>query len=116
GGGALGGGAGPEPWSVLGRGVAGQHPDTPLAHPVELVAGAHDTDAGPTLHSVWTYADAVLSETEVRRLGEGWFRALKALVEHAGRPEASGLTPSDVSLTSLSEDDISRLESEWGSL
>ncbi|GAA2688498.1 non-ribosomal peptide synthetase [Streptomyces violaceolatus] len=116
GGGAPGGGAGPEPWSVLGRGVAGQHPDTPLAHPVELVAGAHDTDAGPTLHSVWTYADAVLSETEVRRLGEGWFRALKALVEHAGRPEASGLTPSDVSLTSLSEDDISRLESEWGSL
>ncbi|WP_109034863.1 non-ribosomal peptide synthetase [Streptomyces rubrogriseus] len=116
GGGAPGGGAGPEPWSVLGRGVAGQHPDTPLAHPVELVAGAHDTDRGPTLHSVWTYADAVLSEAEVRRLGEGWFRALKALVEHAGRPEASGLTPSDVSLTSLSEDDISRLESEWGSL
>ncbi|MFD8541683.1 amino acid adenylation domain-containing protein [Streptomyces rubrogriseus] len=116
GGGAPGGGPGPEPWSVLGRGVAGQHPDTPLAHPVELVAGAHDTDRGPTLHSVWTYADAVLSEAEVRRLGEGWFRALKALVEHAGRPEASGLTPSDVSLTSLSEDDISRLESEWGSL
>ncbi|WP_259446562.1 hypothetical protein [Streptomyces geysiriensis] len=52
----------------------------------------------------------------MRRLAEGWFRALKALVEHAGRPEASGLTPSDVSLTSLSEDDITRLESEWGSL
>ncbi|MEU4147318.1 amino acid adenylation domain-containing protein, partial [Streptomyces parvulus] len=111
-----GAGAGPEAWSVLGRGVAGQHPDTPLAHPVELVAGAHDTDEGPRLHSVWTYADAVLSEAEARRLGEGWFRALKALVEHAGRPEASGLTPSDVSLTSLSEDDITRLESEWGSL
>ncbi|MBQ0881644.1 non-ribosomal peptide synthetase [Streptomyces sp. RT42] len=109
-------GAGPQAWSVLGRGVAGQHPDTPLAHPVELVAGAHDTDEGPRLHSVWTYADAVLSEGEVRRLAEGWFRALKALVEHAGRPEASGLTPSDVSLTSLSEDDITRLESEWGSL
>jgi non-ribosomal peptide synthase protein (TIGR01720 family) len=109
-------GAGPQAWSVLGRGVAGQHPDTPLAHPVELVAGAHDTDEGPRLHSVWTYADAALSEGEVRRLAEGWFRALKALVEHAGRPEASGLTPSDVSLTSLSEDDITRLESEWGSL
>ncbi|WP_413471445.1 amino acid adenylation domain-containing protein, partial [Streptomyces sp. MB09-02B] len=105
-----------EPWSVLGRGVAGQHPDTVLAHPVELVAGAHDTERGPRLHCVWTYASAVLGEDEVRRLGESWFRALKALVAHAGRPEASGLTPSDVSLTSLSEDDITRLESEWGSL
>ncbi|MGW0395964.1 amino acid adenylation domain-containing protein, partial [Streptomyces sp. NPDC003042] len=109
-------GAQPPAWSVVGRGVAGQHPDIALGHPVELVAGAHDTEHGPRLHSVWTYAAGVLTEDAVRRLGEGWFRALKALVEHARRPEASGLTPSDVSLTSLSEDDISRLESEWGSL
>ncbi|MEU9026481.1 amino acid adenylation domain-containing protein [Streptomyces sp. NPDC048383] len=108
---------GPAPaWGVVGRGVAGQHPDTALGHPVELVAGAHDTEHGPRLHSVWTYAAGLLTEDAVRGLGEGWFRALKALVEHAGRPEASGLTPSDVSLTSLSADDISRLESEWGSL
>ncbi|MDR3031876.1 MAG: condensation domain-containing protein, partial [Kitasatospora sp.] len=106
----------PAAWSVLGRGVAGQHPDVALAHPVDLVAGAHDTERGPRLHSVWTFASAVLSEEAVRRLGETWFRALRALVEHAGRPEASGLTPSDVSLASLSEDDITRLESEWGSL
>ncbi|MGA4846192.1 amino acid adenylation domain-containing protein [Streptomyces sp. G5(2025)] len=116
--GGRGAGRGGEPdlWSVLGRGVAGQHPDTALAHAVELVAGAHDTEHGPRLHSVWTYASAVLDAEDVRQLGEGWFRALRALVEHARRPEASGLTPSDVSLTSLSEDDITRLESEWGSL
>ncbi|WP_270891406.1 hypothetical protein [Streptomyces sp. DHE17-7] len=107
---------GPQAWSVLGRGVAGQHPDTPLAHPVELVAGAHDIDR-PRLATALDVRDGRLhARCEVRRLAEGWFRALKALVEHAGRPEASGLTPSDVSLTSLSEDDITRLESEWGSL
>ncbi|MEV7746796.1 amino acid adenylation domain-containing protein [Streptomyces griseorubiginosus] len=106
----------PAAWSVLGRGVAGQHPDTALAHPVDLVAGAHDTEQGPRLHCVWTYPSTVLAEEEIRWLGEGWFRALRALVEHAGRPEASGLTPSDVSLAALSEDDITRLESEWGSL
>ncbi|WP_157874538.1 non-ribosomal peptide synthetase, partial [Streptomyces sp. AcH 505] len=106
----------PDAWSVLGRGVAGQHPDVALAHLVDLVVGAHDTGQGPRLHSVWTYAAGVLSEEDVRLLGEGWFRALRALVEHAGRPEASGLAPSDVALVELSEDDITRLESEWGSL
>ncbi|MFG1670714.1 amino acid adenylation domain-containing protein [Streptomyces sp. Y7] len=116
GGRAAGGAAEPAGWSVLGRGVAGQHPDTPLAHPVDLVAGAHDTEQGPRLHSVWTYPSDALAEDEIRRLGENWFRALRALVEHARRPEASALAPSDVSLASLSEDDISRLESEWGSL
>ena len=115
GGGTSAGTGGPAAWSVIGRGVAGQHPDIALAHPVELVAGAHDTEQGPQLHSVWTYATALLSEDAVRQLGEGWFKALELLVEHARKPEASGLTPSDVSLTSLSEDDIARLESEWGS-
>ncbi|GAA2520026.1 non-ribosomal peptide synthetase [Streptomyces levis] len=116
-GGRSAGGTGqPAAWSVLGRGVAGQDPRTALAHPVDLVAGAHDTEQGPRLHSVWTYASAVLGEEEIRRLAEGWFRALRALVEHASRPEASGLTPSDVSLAALSEDDITRLESEWGSV
>ncbi|MGW0425117.1 amino acid adenylation domain-containing protein, partial [Streptomyces sp. NPDC003015] len=116
GGRSAGGAAEPTAWSVLGRGVAGQHPETALAHPVDLVAGAHDTEQGPRLHSVWTYASAALGEEEIRPLAEGWFRALRALVEHASRPEASGLTPSDVSLAALSEDDITRLESEWGSV
>jgi pristinamycin I synthase-2 len=49
----------------------------------------------------------------VRDLGETWFRALNALVTHAERPEAGGITPSDLSLVQLSQDQIDQLEAAW---
>jgi hypothetical protein len=61
----------------------------------------------------------VLSDADARRLAELWFGALQALVEVADRADAGGLTPSDVTLASLSQSEIEEfeadLESEWES-
>jgi hypothetical protein len=43
-----------------------------------------------------------------------WQRTLVALAAYAARPDASGLTPSDLSLVSLDQTQIDQLEAEWG--
>jgi non-ribosomal peptide synthase protein (TIGR01720 family) len=62
---------------------------------------------------VWTWAGRLLDEDAVRDLAGGWFRALTALAAHAERPEAGGITPSDLSLVQLSQDQIDQLEAAW---
>ena len=60
-----------------------------------------------------------LSKTfgHVQALADDWVRALRALVEHAAHPEAGGHTPSDLTLVSLSQDEIDEFEddlrAEW---
>ncbi|RSS14087.1 amino acid adenylation domain-containing protein [Streptomyces sp. WAC08401] len=107
----------PEPWTVTGGGVAASRPAAPMAHAVEISAVVHEGADGPRLRAEWTYARRLVPDHDARLLAEHWFRALEALVEHAGRPGAGGLTPSDVTLDSLSQSEIeefeSDLESEW---
>ncbi len=67
----------------------------------------------PRLTAVWTWAGRLLDEDAVRDLAGGWFRALTALAAHAERPEAGGITPSDLSLVQLSQDQIDQLEAAW---
>ncbi|MFD4259397.1 non-ribosomal peptide synthase/polyketide synthase [Streptomyces sp. NPDC058534] len=107
----------PEPWAVTGGGVAASRPAAPMAHAVEISAVVHEGADGPRLRAEWTYARRLVPDHDARLLAEHWFRALEALVEHAGRSGAGGLTPSDVTLDSLSQSEIeefeSDLESEW---
>ncbi|MDQ0937556.1 non-ribosomal peptide synthase/polyketide synthase [Streptomyces turgidiscabies] len=107
----------PEPWTVIGGGVAASRPAAPMAHAVEISAVVHEGENGLRLRADWTYARRLVPDQDARQLAEHWFRALEALVEHAGRPGAVGLTPSDVTLDSLSQSEIeefeSDLESEW---
>ncbi|MFJ3102654.1 amino acid adenylation domain-containing protein [Streptomyces sp. NPDC086835] len=91
----------------------GTDPRLPLAHAVEVNALTLDEPAGPRLTATWTFAGRLLDEPAVRDLGETWFRALNALVTHAERPEAGGITPSDLSLVQLSQDQIDQLEAAW---
>jgi non-ribosomal peptide synthase protein (TIGR01720 family) len=104
---------------VIGGGVAAFRPATPMAHPVEISAVAHDAEDGPRLRADWTYARGAVSDEDARDLAELWFRTLEALVDLADRPDAGGLTPSDVTLASLSQSEIEEfeadLESEWES-
>ncbi|MCD7441170.1 amino acid adenylation domain-containing protein [Streptomyces lincolnensis] len=65
---------------------AGSDPGLAAAHALDLNAVVHDTATGPRLVADWSWPDAVLTETEVRALGEGWFAALTALAARAGRP------------------------------
>ncbi|ATL25675.1 Siderophore biosynthesis non-ribosomal peptide synthetase modules, Bacillibactin synthetase component F [Streptomyces formicae] len=102
-------------WSVLAdlSGVGGQAPGMRLPHAVDLAAVTRDGANGPELTAHWLYAKHVLSQEEVRRLADAWFRALEALVEHARRPATGGYTPSDMPLVELSQSEIDLLEGDW---
>ncbi|MEU9029604.1 amino acid adenylation domain-containing protein, partial [Streptomyces sp. NPDC048383] len=97
-------------WSVAGADVAGIDGAMPLAHPVDLNASARETPSGTRLLATWTYAAAVLAPEDVRELADAWFAALRRLVEEARRPDAAGLTPSDVTHPSITQAEIEHLE------
>ncbi|AZQ32225.1 amino acid adenylation domain-containing protein [Streptomyces cyaneochromogenes] len=96
--------------------VAGDPGHLPLAHALELNARTHDGPDGSRLVATWSWAAGILDEAEVRELAELWFQALEALVTHAENPDAGGLTPSDVSLSSITQDEIEEFEDEFGEL
>ncbi|MGA4844597.1 amino acid adenylation domain-containing protein [Streptomyces sp. G45] len=105
-------------WTPVGdlEAVAGDHPDMPLAHALELNARTHDGPGGSELHAMWTWAGGLLAEEQVRELAELWFSALEALVAHAERPDAGGLTPSDLSHASIAQEEIDAFEDEFSDI
>jgi aspartate racemase len=94
-----------------GSAVPGGPADTPLRHALALRAEPGRGPDGVRLHAHWTWPDGLFAEPDVRELAELWFEALRSLVVHAQLPEAGGLTPSDLSLLSLSQDEIDEFES-----
>ncbi|MFJ8661914.1 amino acid adenylation domain-containing protein [Streptomyces sp. NPDC093795] len=96
--------------------VPGDPDRLPLAHPLELNARTEDGPGGSRLVAFWTWAEGILDETDVRALADLWFQALEALVTHARDPLAGGLTPSDLSLSSLTQDEIDDFEDEFDDL
>ncbi|AXK32684.1 amino acid adenylation domain-containing protein [Streptomyces armeniacus] len=95
----------------------GADPRMPLAHVLEVNSLAEDGPDGPRLVAHWRWAGELLGADRVRPLAESWFQALEALAAHAERPGAGGLTPSDIGVPSLSQDEIdelaSDLEADW---
>ncbi|GKQ38417.1 hypothetical protein ALMP_49490 [Streptomyces sp. A012304] len=110
---APGGDWGPAPESDV---VLAEGADLPLSHPLEIDALVQEQPDGPRLTARWTYPGRLLSEADVRELADTWFRAVRALLHHAERPDAGGYTPSDLALVELSQDEIDGLEAEWRTL
>ncbi|MEZ7154949.1 non-ribosomal peptide synthase/polyketide synthase [Streptomyces sp. MAD19A] len=103
-------------WSAVpdtGALVPGDDPDAPLTHVLELNALTQDGPGGPELVATWTWATRLLPEAAARELADYWFAALLGLAEHAQRPDAGGLTPSDVALLSISQNEIDELEDDF---
>ncbi|MCP2163250.1 non-ribosomal peptide synthase domain TIGR01720/amino acid adenylation domain-containing protein [Goodfellowiella coeruleoviolacea] len=84
-------------------------PTMPVPHVVEVNALARSGPDGPELAARWSFAGKILTEDEVRELAEWWFRALRALVGHAGRTGAGGHSPADFPLVALDQADIDQL-------
>ncbi len=88
------------------------HPGMPLAHPLEINAVAEDHGAGPRLTANWTWAPALLPERQVRRLADEWTAVLHAFAALADRGAAHGLTPSDVPLVRITQEELEGLEAD----
>ncbi|MFE1293015.1 amino acid adenylation domain-containing protein [Streptomyces sp. NPDC058751] len=116
------GGSGGADWTIEAGVVTGpEHdPAMPLPHVLELNAATKDAPGGTELVATWTFAGLLLSPDDVQELARAWVRALEALATHAERPDAGGLSPSDVALSSIGQSEIDdfeqELQEEWGTL
>jgi non-ribosomal peptide synthase protein (TIGR01720 family) len=102
-------------WSVVpeyGTGLDDTGSGMPMAHSVEVNVATVDRADGPVLRATWSWADSVVSEADTRELAHTWFRMLRTLVAHAREPGAGGLTPSDLTLSSLSQHELEEIESD----
>ncbi|MFD0263005.1 amino acid adenylation domain-containing protein [Kitasatospora indigofera] len=94
--------------------AAGAGPDPAMAagYPLEIDAVVRaGADGRPELAVEWSWPQALLTEAEVAALADAWFAALDALARHTAGGGAGGVTPSDLSLVSLKQAQIDRLES-----
>ncbi|MDQ0791845.1 non-ribosomal peptide synthetase [Streptomyces sp. B1I3] len=103
-------------WEVLldGGGPRAQDPDMPVHHVLDVNAHTEDLPDGPRLVTRWTWPSDLLKEEDVEALANAFVRALRAVAEHAERPDAGGWTPSDLPLVSLDQAQIDRLQNKWG--
>jgi amino acid adenylation domain-containing protein/non-ribosomal peptide synthase protein (TIGR01720 family) len=88
----------------------GGDPRMPLAHAITLNALTSDREDGPTLVATWSWAGELFSQDEINSLAGLWFKALEAIVAHAGQTAAGGFTPSDLSLVRLDQQTIEQIE------
>ena len=102
-----------EGWAICHDGLArlsvSSRLPMPLAHTVELDAGTVDTEAGPFLQANWKWAPSALDDQQVGRLSRLWFEALAGICAHV-RHGGGGLTPSDLAVAQLSQQQIDELE------
>ncbi|HTQ18174.1 amino acid adenylation domain-containing protein, partial [Mycobacterium sp.] len=84
----------------------------PLAHTVELNAGAVDTDTGPQLNAAWTWAPSAFDHAQVSRLSQLWFDALAGICAHV-RSGGGGLSPSDIAPARLSQRQLDELQRQY---
>jgi amino acid adenylation domain-containing protein/non-ribosomal peptide synthase protein (TIGR01720 family) len=83
-------------------------PDPDLGTPylLEINAVSEDTDAGPRLRATFTYADGELSGDTVSALAETWRTVLGELGGLGAGGAGSSLSPSDLPLVSLTQQQI----------
>jgi amino acid adenylation domain-containing protein/non-ribosomal peptide synthase protein (TIGR01720 family) len=87
-------------------------PDMPLTHVVEIAAVTSDGASGSRMTVQWTWPGGVLDEADVVDLSDTWRRVLDGMVVHASRTGAGRHTPSDLTLTTLSQDEVDELEQQ----
>lgn len=90
--------------------------DMPVLSALEINAVATTTLGGDQLTAYFGFPTGVLSHDEVTELAELWVEALGALARHATTPAAGGLTPSDVPLVEVDQEEIDTWEAQFGKL
>ncbi|WP_338150687.1 amino acid adenylation domain-containing protein [Rhodococcus qingshengii] len=93
-----------------------QNPSMPVASVIDINAAVEDHVDGPCLTASFTFPRGVLDRSDVAEFAELWRRALDGLTVHASRPDAGGLTPSDIPLVSVDQQQIERWENDFPGL
>ncbi|MFE9492451.1 amino acid adenylation domain-containing protein, partial [Streptomyces sp. NPDC006641] len=84
--------------------------DMPVLSALEVNSYVTDTARGPRLDATFTFPTGILAKDDVQELAELWRTALTALADHATKPDAGGLTPSDLPLVSADQGQIQEWE------
>ena len=92
----------------------GQGSGDRLPVPVALDINAVVTNG--QLRATFAFPRGVLDHDAVGDIAERWTTALTRLAEHAGAADAGGLTPSDVPLVRIDQNQIGRWERSFGEL
>jgi amino acid adenylation domain-containing protein/non-ribosomal peptide synthase protein (TIGR01720 family) len=103
------------PWALIpGRDAFNDHvsPAAPVVHPVEINAVTQDLPDGPRFSATWRWLPAAAGPSLIAAVCEAWFAALGTIIDHAARPDSTALTPSDLSLSSLSQREIEEFEAD----
>ncbi|MBM7173689.1 AMP-binding protein, partial [Streptomyces sp. G44] len=88
----------------------------PLGHAVEIDALALEGPDGLRLEATFSYAEGVLTESEVRELARLWREAIAVLARETEEGGPVGATPSDFPLVGLSVDQLAMLEGDLADL
>ena len=84
----------------------------PLAHSLELNAGAVDAGTGPNMRADWTWATSALGPAQISHLSQLWFDALAGICTHVRRG-GGGITPSDITPAHLTQHQIDELQGHY---
>uniref|UniRef100_A0AAU2V5U8 Amino acid adenylation domain-containing protein n=1 Tax=Streptomyces sp. NBC_00003 TaxID=2903608 RepID=A0AAU2V5U8_9ACTN len=87
--------------------------DMPAMSTLELNSMVIDTEQGARLDVSAGFPAGLLAPEDVRELIDLWFAALEALARHTADPTAGGLTPSDLPLVTVSQEDIETWENDY---
>ncbi|RAL30732.1 non-ribosomal peptide synthetase, partial [Rhodococcus sp. AQ5-07] len=93
--------------------AAPEDPDMPANKVVDINAIVNDGPDGAVLEASFAFPNGLLSATEVQALADLWVGALTALAQHAQAFGAGGLTPSDVPLVTLTQQDLDGFEQRF---
>ncbi|MEV6280757.1 non-ribosomal peptide synthase/polyketide synthase [Nocardia sp. NPDC051832] len=105
-------------WTPAGDAGAAAAPDPamPALAVLDVTAMVVDSGDGPVLQAVLAAPTGVLTKAETTRLADLWRDALIGLARYAATPDAGGLTPSDLPLVRLGQNDIDGLEARYPGL
>ncbi|GAA2704282.1 hypothetical protein Apa02nite_067240 [Actinoplanes palleronii] len=107
-------GWGPASWSA--ELVPAPDPDLPALSALEVSAVTLDTAEGTGLQAALMFPAGLLTRERVDELTELWFAVLRGMAAFAARPAVGGLTPSDVPLVTVGQDEIEAWETRYGRL
>ncbi|MFF9023612.1 amino acid adenylation domain-containing protein [Streptomyces eurythermus] len=104
-------------WGLTDGGFhADADPRMPFAHELEILAATFDGPSGPELTVTVHWPRRLFPDERITELTALLRTALEGLARHGRGAGAGGLTPSDVPLVELSQDEIDELAGQYGPL